>query len=110
MNILTVYQPNQDPPNVLTLNFVMEEHMELPVVWLTTNVLQEIWNLRKEKKRCILVRVRAYLKARVSLLRKCIQIFLQTYYAYNTVERRGNISPNTIQLKSLRHYDDSDIF
>ena len=70
MHILSVYQPNLDPSNVLTLNFVMEEHMELPVVWLTTNFLQEIWKLRKEKKRCILVQVRADLEARVSLLRK----------------------------------------
>jgi hypothetical protein len=22
---------------------MMEEHMELPVVWLTTNFLQEVW-------------------------------------------------------------------
>ena len=70
LDILSVYQPNLDPSHTLTLNFVIEEHMELPVVWLTTNFFQEIWNHRKEKKRCILVRARADLEARVSLLRK----------------------------------------
>ena len=70
MNILSVYQPNLDPAQALTLNFEMEEHMELPLVWLTTNVFQEIWNNRKEKKRCVLVRARADLEARVSLLRR----------------------------------------
>ena len=59
-----------NPAQALTLNFEIEEHMELPLVWLTTNVFQEIWNNRKEKKRCVLVRARADLEARVSLLRK----------------------------------------
>ena len=70
LDILSVDQANLDLSQALTLNFVMEKQMELPVVWVTTNFLQEIWNHRKEKKRCVLVRVRADLEARVSLLRK----------------------------------------
>ena len=70
MDTLSISQPNLSPSKVLTLSFEVEEEMELPVVWLTTNILQKIWDFRKEKKRCDLVRVRADLEARVSLLRE----------------------------------------
>ena len=70
MNMLSHPLPNLNPSMVLTLNFQVEEDLELPMVWLTTNILMKIWDFRKEKKRCDLVLVRADLEARVSLLRE----------------------------------------
>ena len=55
---------------VLNLDFKVEEKLELPMVWLTANVLRKVWENRKEKKRCNMAVIRAYLEARVSLLRK----------------------------------------
>ena len=70
LNTLSHYQPNINPSNILTLSFETDEDLELPIVWTVSNFLEEIWNHRKEKKRCSLVRIRADLEARVSLLRK----------------------------------------
>ena len=70
MNIISLSQPIPNMSRVLTLNFEMEDQMEFPLVWLTSNFLRKIWDLRKEKKRCDLFRVRADLEAKVSLLRE----------------------------------------
>ena len=70
MNIISLSQPIPNMSKVLTLNFEMEDQMEFPLVWLTSNFLKKIWDLRKEKKRCDLFRVRADLEAKVSLLRE----------------------------------------
>jgi hypothetical protein len=48
----------------------VEEDLELPMVWLTTNILMKIWDFRKEKRRCDLVLVRADLEARLGLHRE----------------------------------------
>ena len=70
MNTLSILQPNISKSEVLTLHFDVDKQTELPVVWLTCNVLHKIWDSRKEKKKCDLVRVRADLEAKVSLLRE----------------------------------------
>ena len=70
MDILSNSQPNISRSQVLTLNFDVDKQMELPLVWLTSYILQKIWDSRKEKKRCDLVRVRSDLEAKVSLLRE----------------------------------------
>ena len=70
MNTLSNYQPNLTQTDVLTLNLEMDDPMELPSVWLISGVLQKIWDLRKEKKKCDLIRIRADLEAKVSLLRE----------------------------------------
>ena len=70
MDSLTAFQPNLSPTMLLTLNLEVEEKLELPIVWLTSNTLLKIWDCRTEKKRCDLILVRADLEARVSLLRE----------------------------------------
>jgi hypothetical protein len=70
MDTVGLSQPISIMSKVLTLDFEMEEKMEFPLVWLISNFLKKVWDIRKEKKRCDLVRVRADLEARVSLLRK----------------------------------------
>ena len=71
MDTVGLSQPISIMSKVLTLDFEMEEKMEFPLVWLISNLLQKVWDIRKQKKkRCDLVRVRADLEARVSLLRK----------------------------------------
>ena len=70
VDTLASCQAGNTIPHILTLNFSVEEEKELPVVWVTTNFLQKIWELRKEKKRCDLIRIRAELEAKVNLLRE----------------------------------------
>ena len=70
MNSLTNYQLNLTPAKVLTLSFEVEEKRELPMVWITTNFLRKVWELRKEKKRCDLAVIRADLESKITLLRE----------------------------------------
>ena len=70
MNMLFHPLANLNPNMVLNLNFQVEEALELPMVWLTTNIVMKMWDFRKEKKRCDLVLVRTELEARVSLLKE----------------------------------------
>ena len=48
MNTLSILQPNISKSEILTLHFDVDKQMELPVVWLTCNVLHKIWDSRKD--------------------------------------------------------------
>ena len=70
IDILSNYQPNLTISKILTIDFEVEENLELPMVWTTSNFLSIIWDYRKDKRKCDLIRARADLEAKVSLLRK----------------------------------------
>ena len=70
LDTLSNFQSNLSQSDLLTLNFNVEDQIELPMVWMVSKVLQKIWDIRKEKKKCELVQVRAVLEAKVSLLRE----------------------------------------
>ena len=70
LNILSRHQPDLSFDDILCLNFKVEDDHELPFVWITSTLLSSIWSLRKDKKKCDLIKARADLEAKVSLLRK----------------------------------------
>ena len=54
----------------LRLELPVEEDQELPVVWVTANVLRSIWNLRQSGKRVRPYLVRSKLEAEINLRRE----------------------------------------
>ena len=55
---------------ILTLNFSIEEKLQFPIVRTTAAFLSASWNLRIEKKRVDLIKIRAELEASCRLLRE----------------------------------------
>ena len=69
-NGLKKYIPNLTTQMILTLNYQIEEEFQFPIVWTTAAFLSTIWNLRTEKKRVELIRIRAEMEASCRLLRE----------------------------------------
>ena len=69
-NGLRKFIPNLTKQMILTLNFQVEEELQFPLVWTTAAFLSALWNLRTEKKRVELVRIRADMEASCRLLRE----------------------------------------
>ena len=58
---------------VLVLDFSLSEvlpHQELPLVWLTAEVLRRLWRCRRDGRACRLYEMRAELEAAVNLIRR----------------------------------------
>ena len=64
------YIPNITEADVLTLNFDSNEDLDFPLVWCTATFLSSLWQLRADKKRVELIKIRTDLEAQVSLLRE----------------------------------------
>ena len=64
------YVPNINPSDILNLNFDVQEELDFPLVWCTASFLSALWNLRTEKKRVELIKIRAEMEAQVRLLRE----------------------------------------
>ena len=62
--------PDLSKSSILTLNFNIAQHMQLPVTWNIAQFLSALWNLRKEKKKVELFRIRSEMEANCTLLRK----------------------------------------
>ena len=62
-NGLRKYLPNLTTKMILTLNYSIEEKLQFPIVWTTSAFLSTLWNLRIEKKRVDLIKIRAEIEA-----------------------------------------------
>ena len=69
-NGLKKYIPNLTTNMILTLDFQIEEEYLFPIVWTTASFLSTVWQLRTEKKRVELMKIRSELEASCTLLRK----------------------------------------
>ena len=69
-NGLKKYQPSLTKQDILAINFQTEENLLFPLVWTTASFLSSLWQLRVEKKRVELIKIRADLEASVRLLRE----------------------------------------
>ena len=70
LRCLASYMPDVEVEAALRLEFVVEEDVELPLVWMLATVFLAIWKLRKEQSRVELYEVRATLEAKINLLRE----------------------------------------
>jgi hypothetical protein len=69
-NGLKKYLPNLTRNMILTLNYTVEEDLQFSMVWTTAAFLSTVWNLRIEKKKVDLIRIRAEMEASCRLLRE----------------------------------------
>ena len=67
---LHVYIPNLLPQQVVLLDIDVDADLHLPLLFLISSVLSDVWECRKEKKPCHLHSIRAALEAGVNILRK----------------------------------------
>ena len=65
------YVPGISVEEAVSLDFMVEENVELPLVWSLAVAWHALWKLRLNKTRPQLYLVRAELEAKVSLLREC---------------------------------------
>ena len=69
--MLRVHVPQLQPQQVVLLDLGdLEESVQLPLVWLISNTLHNIWKDRTEKKKPNLHRTRSSLEAKINILRK----------------------------------------
>ena len=69
-NGLKKYLPNLTRNMILTLNYTVKEDLQFSMVWTTVAFLSTVWNLRTEKKKVDLIRIRAEMEASCRLLRE----------------------------------------
>ena len=68
---LRLHIPDLSPQQLVVLDFGdLQESLELPVVWLVSQVLANTWKSRKEKKAPRLYKTRAMLEAGITIMRK----------------------------------------
>ena len=65
------YVPGISVEEAVSLDFMVDEDDELPLVWSLAVAWHALWNLRLNKTRPQLYLVRAEMEAKVSLLREC---------------------------------------
>ena len=71
LQIIHSHIPNITPKKLILLDFgPLPSSHHLPLVWLTAQVLGNIWTLRSEKKTPTLLNTRAMLEAGISIMRK----------------------------------------
>ena len=70
INCIRAYNSNITHQQILLLSLEVEPTMELPLVWIISATLMQLWQSRLTKKRCQVIVVRADLEARVNLIRR----------------------------------------
>ena len=61
--------PTLTASDVPKLNFDVEEVIAFPIVWCTSSFLSSLWQLRVEKKKVELIKIRSDMESKVRLLR-----------------------------------------
>ena len=76
LKLLKMYNPSVEYWQVLTLDFDLDDPMELPLIWIVASFLFLLWQQRQDGKVCP-VKIRAELEARCRLLREGKGAFMQ---------------------------------
>ena len=70
LNGLKTYIPSLSPIKIITLDYEIEEDLQFPIVWATATFLSTLWQLRVEKKRVELIKIRSEMESMCRLLRE----------------------------------------
>ena len=70
LNQLHKVLPQLQPHQVVKLDLHVEQDLQLPLTFLISSVLLDVWECRRQKKPCHLHTIRAALEAGVNILRK----------------------------------------
>ena len=84
LNGLKKVIPNITPMQILTLDYNVLEDETFPIVWATASFLSMLWQLRVEKKRVELIKIRSEMESLCRLLResrltKCLEILSKIF-------------------------------
>jgi hypothetical protein len=69
LNGLKKVIPNLTSTKILTLNFEPSEDFNFPIIWSIAHFLSSLWQLRVEKKKVELIKIRTDMEASCRLLR-----------------------------------------
>ena len=74
------FVPGLEIEDAITLDFHVDDPLELPVVWALAVAWSSLWDLRQKQTRPQLYMVRAQMEAKIALLRECrrFSIILET--------------------------------
>ena len=70
LRILQDHQPSLLPQQVVLLDLDVQGELQLPLVFLTSSILSQVWSCRMEKRPCHLATIRAALEASVNIMRR----------------------------------------
>ena len=70
LTAVALHDPLVTPNKLLRLEFECEQSVEMPLVWMTSQVLLYIWKIRCNKKIVDPTLTRATLESKISLLRE----------------------------------------
>ena len=70
LNGIKKFKPTVTEDQILTLDYEFEEDQQFAIVWVTGTFLSALWQLRVEKKRVELIRIRSEVEASCRLLRE----------------------------------------
>ena len=70
VNGIKKFIPTISPSNILTLDFQTPEENFFPLVWNTASFLSSLWQLRVDKKRVEMIKIRSEMEASCRLLRE----------------------------------------
>ena len=68
VNGIKKFIPTISPSNILTLDFQTPEENFFPLVWNTASFLSSLWQLRVDKKRVEMIKIRSEMEASCRLL------------------------------------------
>ena len=69
-SLFTAHDPLVTPGKLLRLDFQCEESMEMPLVWIASQLLLYMWGVRCNGKIVDVTLTRATLESKISLLRE----------------------------------------
>ena len=73
---------------MLTLDFEVDSHMELPLVWISGAIFSQIWALRKSNKEINWLKIRSEMEASCRILRESKVLYYQHSFTIAELEIR----------------------
>ena len=70
MDGLRKFDQTITPTKIISHDYEFEKEMQFAIVWVTGSFLSALWQLRVEKKRVDLVKIRSEMEANCRLLRE----------------------------------------
>ena len=70
LKCLQTIAPNLEASEVFSFNFPMERHLNLPVMYIFSSLLHQVWTCRLSNKTCSQTNIRATMEAGIQIIRK----------------------------------------
>ena len=70
LKCLQIIAPNLAADELFSFNFPMELHLNLPVMYIFSSLLHQVWTCRLSKKTCNQANIRTTMEAGIQIIRK----------------------------------------